>query len=219
MRVLAPDQRGLALGASDPGPYTLDDVADDVARFADERKLDRFVLGGLSMGGYVALRFVARHADRLAGLVLSDTKAGADTDEGKKGRAALAAKVRAQGPGVAFADLQEKLLGKETRAVKPEVVGFARGLADSRSREGIARAAEAMAQRPDSTADLARFAGPLLVLVGEDDPITPPSEAEKLAAAVRGARLKKIPAAGHLANLEAPDAWNRAVLSFLLEIS
>lgn len=218
IRVLTPDQRGLGSGAADPGPYSLDDAADDVARVLDGHGLERVVLGGLSMGGYVALRFLARHPGRLAGLVLSDTKAGADTEDGRKARAATAAKVRAEGSHVAFEDAKEKLLARTTHEEKPEIVGFCRALAQSRPREGVARATEAMAQRPDSAPDLARARVPLLAIAGEADPITPVAEAEKIAAAVPGARLRTIPRAGHLANLEAPDAWNRAVLAFLWEL-
>ncbi len=213
------DQRGFANGAPDPGSYTLDDVADDVARFIEEKNLGRVVLGGISMGGYVAQRFLARHGERLAGLILSDTKATPDTEEGKKNRAALAAKVRAEGSGAAIQATIAKILAPRTIAESPGVAGFVRGLGETRGREATARALEAMAARPDSTADLARAKVPVLVLVGEEDALTPPSDAEAIARACPTARLKRIPASGHLANLEAPVAWNRAVLSFLLDLT
>jgi pimeloyl-ACP methyl ester carboxylesterase len=217
VRVFTPDQRGLG-GGPDPAAYTLDDVADDVARFLDANKLDRVVLGGLSMGGYVALRFLARHPGRLAGLILSDTKATPDSDEGKKGRAALAAKVRAEGAAAAIAATLPKLLGPHTHADAPELVGFVRGLGESRPKEAVARALEAMAARPDSTPDLAKARVPVLVLVGEDDLLTPVADAEALARTAPGARLRKIARAGHLASLEAAADWNRLAFSFLLDL-
>lgn len=218
LRVLAPDQRGFANGAAEPGAYSLDDAADDVARFLDAERLGRVLLAGLSMGGYVALRFLARHGDRLAGLVLSDTKATADSEEGKKGRAALAAKVRAEGASAAVQATIGKLLAPGTAADRPEIVGFVRALGESRSKEAVARALEAMAGRPDSTADLARAKTPILVIVGESDALTPPADAEAIVRAAKGARLRSLRGAGHLANLEAPVAWNRAVLSFVLDL-
>lgn len=219
VRVFTPDQRGFANGAPDPGAYSLDDAADSVARFLDDEKLERVVLGGLSMGGYVALRFLARHGGRLAGLVLSDTKATPDSEEGKKGRAALAQKVRAEGAGAAVQATIGKLLAPSTAAEHPEIAGFVRALGETRTRESVARALEAMAARPDSTADLARAETPLLVLVGADDALTPPSDAEAIARTAKDARLRKLQGAGHLANLEAPIAWNRAVLSFVLDLA
>jgi pimeloyl-ACP methyl ester carboxylesterase len=217
VRLYTPDQRGLANGASDPGAYSLDDAADDVLRYLDERGLSRVVLGGLSMGGYVALRFLARHPGRLAGLILSDTRSGADGEDAKKGRAALAAKVRAEGAGAAVAANLPKLLGKTSHERRPELVGFVRALGESRPKEGVARALEAMAGRPDSTPDLAKAGCPVLALAGEEDVITPPAEAEAMARTAPQGRVRLLPGAGHLANLEAPAEWSRAVLSFLLD--
>ncbi|MEZ0228557.1 MAG: alpha/beta fold hydrolase [Planctomycetota bacterium] len=219
VRILGHDQRGFANGAADPSSYSLDDVADDVARFLDAEKLDRVVLGGLSMGGYVALRFLARHPGRLAGPILSDTKATPDTEEGKKNRAALAAKVRAEGAGAAIQATMAKLLAPRTIAERPEIAGFVRGLGETRGREAVARGLEAMAARPDSTADLARAKVPVLIIVGAEDSLTVPSDAEAMARAHPAARLRKLPGAGHLANLEDPLGWNRAVLSFLLDVA
>ncbi|MBI4953031.1 MAG: alpha/beta hydrolase [Myxococcales bacterium] len=212
MDIFTPDQRGMG-GGAEPGPYTLDDAADDVAHLLDRSGLGRVVLGGLSMGGYVALRFLARHPDRLAGLVLSDTKATADSPDVARARAELAARVRFEGSQTAVAANLPKLLGKHTHEEAPELVGFVRALGDSRPKEAVARALEAMACRPDSTPDLAKSQVPVLVLVGEDDALTPVADAEALVRAAPRARLRRLPRAGHLSNLEAAPEWNRHVLS------
>ena len=209
-RFILPDLRGF--GESDPGaPYSIADLADDVAALLDELKLERAVVGGVSMGGYVALAFAARHPRRLAGLLLADTKAAADTAETRAARDEAATLVRTEGVA-AYVDKQlPKLLAPTaTPAVQDEVRLFGR-----QSAEGVIAGLAALRDRPDRRGELAAITCPTLVVVGTDDAVTPPAEAEAMATAISNAVLVEIPAAGHLANLEAPLPFAQAVSGFL----
>lgn len=218
LTVYTPDQRGMGQGGEAPASYTLDQAAQDVAALMDQKGIDKIILGGLSMGGYVALRFAAQYPERLAGLILSNTKTAADTEEGKKAREALAKKVRAEGAKAAVEAFLPKLLGKKTQEEHPEIVGLVRALGESRSKEAVARALEAMAQRPDSAQALSQLTVPCLILVGQEDGITTVADAEMMAKKTQKSTLKILPGVGHLSNLEAPAAWNQEVLSFCQKI-
>jgi 3-oxoadipate enol-lactonase len=210
-RTIVPDLRGF--GDSDPaaGPFSLADLADDVAALLDEMKLARAVVVGLSMGGYVALAFAAKFAHRLSGLVLADTRAGADSAEARAGRETALKLVREQG-AAALVDLQlPKLLAP---AAPPGLRDQARALAEPRPAT-LAAALEALRDRPDRRAELDRITCPTLVVVGTEDAITPPSEAAALATAIPRAVLLELPGAGHLSSLEAPAEFAQALVGFL----
>jgi len=214
-RVIRFDARGFGLSDPGQGPLTMERIADDGAALLEHLGVAKAVVGGCSMGGYAALAFVRRHPQRLAGLVLQDTRAGADTEEAKAGRATLAAKVLAEGASAAVSAFLPKLLGETT---KRERLALVTGLEErilATSPQAIADALHGLAARPDSGPTLATVRVPTLVLVGEEDVLTPPADSEAMAAAIPGARLEVVPRAGHLANLERPDAVNAALLAFL----
>ena len=219
-RLLVPDQRGFG-GTSPFGePPSLDQMADDVAGLLDARKLSEPVtLGGLSMGGYVALAFARKYPARLRALVLADTRAEADSPEGRANREQMIAFAQTHSARDVIDQLLPKLLGPETRAHRPEVVDEVRRIAVAQTPAGIIGALRAMRDRPDASPSLAHIRVPTLVLVGSDDGLTPPAAAEKLAAAIRGARLEQIPGAGHLSNLEQPERFNTAVRGFLQSLA
>jgi 3-oxoadipate enol-lactonase len=214
-RVVRFDARGF--GGSEPGegPLTMERIADDGAALLDHLGIGRAVVGGCSMGGYAAFAFVRRHPQRLAGLVLQDTRAGADTAEARANRATLAAKVLAEGATAAVEAFLPKLVGETTHHERPALVARLRERILAVSPRGIANALHGLAARADSRGLLSRIAVPTLVLAGEEDVLTPPDEARAMAAAIPGARLQVIPRAGHLANLENPDALNAALRAFL----
>jgi pimeloyl-ACP methyl ester carboxylesterase len=214
-RVIRFDARGF--GASEPGagPLTMERIADDGAALLDHLGIETASVGGCSMGGYAALAFVRRHPHRLAGLVLQDTRAGADTEDGKAGRAALAAKVVAEGAAVAVSAFLPKLLGETTKREQEPLVARLRERILATSPQAIADALRGLAARADSRPTLAEVRVPTLVLVGAEDVLTPPAESEAMAAAIPGARLEIVPRAGHLANLEQPGAVNAALRGFL----
>jgi pimeloyl-ACP methyl ester carboxylesterase len=214
-RVARFDARGF--GGSDLGsePFTMERIADDAAAVLDALAVEKAVVGGCSMGGYAALAFARRHPRRLAGLLLQDTRAGADSAETKAYRAALAARVLAEGAVVAVEAFLPKLLGETAHSTRPALVALVRERILAAPREAIAGALHGLAARSDSSATLGAIRVPTLVLVGEEDVLTPPSEAEAMAAAIPNARLERIPHAGHLANLENPEAVNAALARFL----
>jgi 3-oxoadipate enol-lactonase len=209
-RVIAPDLRGFG-GSELDGPYSIADLADDVTRLMDHLRLDRAVVGGVSMGGYVALAFAARHPRRLAGLVLADTKASPDTAEARAARDEAAALVRSQGVP-AYVDKQlPRLLSAsapdDLRAQVRELCG--------QTPDAVVAGLAALRDRPDRGDELAQIDRPTLVVVGTDDVVTPPTEAAAMATAIRKAVLVEIPDAGHLANLEQPTPFCQALSGFL----
>ncbi len=216
-RVIAPDLRGHGDSPAPEGDYTIDEMADDVIELLDALHLSEpVVLGGLSMGGYVALSLMARYADRIRALMLMDTRAAADTPEAVEKREELARAVLAAGhPGPAVEAMTPRLFAKLTLEQRPEKVAPLRELMRRNTARGIVGALRAMATRPDRRADLAAIRVPTLVLVGEEDVVTPPVEAQELADAIAGARLEVIPDAGHLAPYENPSVANGVILRFL----
>ena len=214
-RVIRFDARGF--GASPPGDslLTMERIADDGAALLDHLGVSQAVVAGCSMGGYAAFAFVRRHADRLKGLVLQDTRAGADGEEARRNRAALAEKVRKEGAGAAAEAFLPKLVGETTHRERPELVARLRERILATSPRGIADALAGLASRADSTSTLREVRVPTLVVCGAEDVLTPVAESEAIQKAVAGSRLEVIPRAGHLANLENPAACNEALLSFL----
>jgi pimeloyl-ACP methyl ester carboxylesterase len=214
-RVIRFDARGFGGSALGQGPLTMERIADDGAALLDHLGVAKAVVGGCSMGGYAALAFVRRHPHRLAGLVLQDTRAGADSEEVKAGRAALAAKVLAEGASVAVSAFLPKLLGETTLREQEPLGARLRERILATSPQAIADALHGLAARADSRPTLGEVRVPTLVLVGAEDVLTPPAESQAIAAAIPGARLEIVPRAGHLANLEQPGAVNAALRGFL----
>ena len=218
-RVVTPDQRGFGgspLGDDEP---SLDACADDVAALLDTLGLDRVVLGGLSMGGYVVMAFQRRHPERVAALVLADTKAGADPPQARDNRERIATAVTEDPSSTVLVDeVLPTLLGPTTVAERPLVTGRVKGLVQAAPASAVAWAQRAMAGRPDSFDTLRVVDVPTLVIVGEEDALSPPDDARAMADAVTGARLVILPRAGHLSALECPEEFNAAVLEFLASL-
>lgn len=200
-------------GAAPPHDWTVDAVADELAESLRKAGHDRAVVGGCSMGGYVALAFARRHPDRLAGLVLANTRADADSPEALAGRAATLKLVAEQGTATLVEKVLPRLLGASTRRDRPELVERVRTLGCAQSAEAIRAAVVAMRDRPDSTADLPAIAAPTLVLVGAEDEFAPPEVGAAMARAIPNAELVTLPACGHLSPWEAPDAVADAILA------
>jgi len=188
-------------------PFTVADLADDVASLLDALGLGRAAVGGMSWGGYVALAFARRHRGRLEGLVLADTKAGPDTPEARQGRDQMAALVRAQGVP---AYLDQQLPRLLSPAATDPVRNQARVLGNQ-SADAVIAGLEALRDRPDRRPELPDIRCPTLIVVGAEDGLTPPTEARAMAESIAGARLVELPGAGHLANLEAPEAFAAAL--------
>ncbi len=210
-RGIAPDRPGF--GRSPPRPAaSMASFAGDVLALLDALGVLRAAAVGLSMGGYVAFELLDRAPHRLAALALCDTRASPDSDEAKRGRETSAHNVESAGAGVLVEGMLPKLLAQgASREVRDEVEALIRGA----SSEGTAAALRAMAGRRDFTDRLPTLRCPTLVLVGEQDVLTTPADAEQMAARIPGAELTRIPSAGHLSNLEQPEAFNAALAEFL----
>lgn len=214
-RVVRFDARGFGGSTTGEGLLSMERIADDADALLDHLGLGQAAVCGLSMGGYAAFAMVRRHPARLRGLVLADTRAAADTPEGRQGRATLAEKVLREGAVAAADAFVPKLLGETTRRERPDVVARVRAIALGNPPRGIADALAGLAARADSTPTLAEIRVPTLVVCGEEDGLTPPADARVLHEGIAGSTLALLPRAGHLSNLEEPDAFNRALLSFL----
>jgi len=215
-RVVTPDLRGF--GGSDLGhdEPSMDASADDVARLLDRLDLATVVLGGLSMGGYVAMALLRRHPERVTALILADTKAGADPPAGRANRERIARAVEEDPAStVLLDDVLPTLVGPTTVATRPMVLGRVRGLLQAAPPAAVAWAQRAMASRPDSLDTLRAARLPALVVVGDEDTLAPPDAAQEISAALEGSTLVRIPQVGHLSAVEDPDAFNTAVSEFL----
>lgn len=211
-RVIAPDLRGFGATARGSGLASLDQAADDLAALLDHLGLRQASVVGLSMGGYIAFALLRRHRQRVARLVLADTRAGADSDAARQGREQSAQLAEAQGADAVAEQMLPRLL---SAGADPAVRAEVRAIIAANDRAGIAAAQRAMAARPDSLPLLATIAVPSLILVGSADVLTPPSEAQAMHQAIPGSRLIELADAGHLANLEAADAFSSAIEQFI----
>ena len=204
-------------GASPPArTASLDLWADEVDELVEAIVGNRPVaVAGLSMGGYVALRLAERHPERLEGLILADTRAAADPPENRAARSEAAALVRSEGVAAIADGLLPKLFSANA---EPGLIRRAREIMLEQEPEAVATALEAMRDRPDSTGLLPNIQVPTLVIVGAEDILTPPSEAEVMFHHIPRSWLVRIPEAGHLASLEAAEEFNAAVRGFLASL-
>ena len=217
-RVLAVDLPGFGKTPLPAEPWSVDSAADAVAGLLDVLGLTgRVVVGGLSMGGYVAMAFARRLADRLAGLILADTRAEPDDDAAKGNREKMIATAKKDGAAAVVEAMLPKLLSDATRTGSPAVVENVRAIGTRQTAEGVAAGLAALRDRPDAGPGLDQLSVPVLVIVGEHDAVTPPTLASAMAGRVYGSEQVTIPNAGHLSNLENPEAFNAAVARFLAE--
>ena len=215
-RFIAPDLRGFR-GA---GPafediglenQTIDGYAADVLELMTHLELEAATIGGLSMGGYVAFAIVHRAPDRVTGLVLANTRAAADSPQGKINRTAMLERLSRDGVSAIADEMVPKLLGETTRRDQPDLVEVVNRLILANTSETIAAAVRAMRERPDSTPLLPRLACPVTLIHGAEDVLIPVAEAERMRDVIPGARLVVLPAVGHLSNLEDPVGFNAAI--------
>jgi pimeloyl-ACP methyl ester carboxylesterase len=217
-RVITPDFRGFGESQSAEEDSTMDAMADDLRGLLDALRLERVILGGLSMGGYVSFAYSRRYPERVAALILADTRATPDTPDGRKQRQELATAAERHGSEVVAERMLTRLLAPATPDRRPDLVQQVREMILSNSPAALARALRGMAARPDSTPLLKSIKCPTLVLVGEEDILTPPSDSEALAKGIQYSKLERIRGAGHLSNLEQPGAFNRAISDFLASL-
>ncbi len=203
-RVLIPDLRGFG-GTPLAAPWLIEHAAADVLESFEGKA----VFVGLSMGGYIALQIAAAAPERLAGLVLCDTRAEPDANENKLKRAAAIDFVRKNGV--------EAFLGPflKDAVANPKTLDFLKGVAVKSSPEAVMAALAALAARPDAVPGLSKITIPTAVIVGAQDKITPLPLSEAMRSRIPGAELHIIPDAGHFSNAENPSAFNERLVSFL----
>jgi len=218
-RVIAPDLRGMGETPLGGGETTMSEMAEDAAALLDELNVGGAVVGGLSMGGYVALEFVRRFPERVRALVLADTRAQGDTEDGKRTREETAQKALRDGMAPIADAMLPKLLAASTREGRPDVVERVRAMMLRTKPEGAAAALRAMAARRDQTDFLSSIDAPTLIVVGGEDSITPPADSEAMRAKVEGSRLVVVEGAGHMSNVERPEEFNRALGDFVRGLS
>ncbi len=217
-RTVSMDLRGF--GESDAGEREgVDGYADDAAALLDALGIDRAVIAGLSMGGYATFAFWRRHRDRVRALVLSDTRAGADTDAARASRREMQALAEDRGSMAVANQMIGGMVGKTTREKNPELVDELHRMMSLAPVRGIGDALDALMTRPDSTATLATIDVPTLIVVGDEDVLTPVKESRAMHLAIAGSRLEVIAGAGHVSNAERPAAFNHVLSEFLVSLT
>jgi pimeloyl-ACP methyl ester carboxylesterase len=207
-RVIAPDVVARA------GDERMDDMAADVLRLADHLEVERAVIGGLSMGGYVTLAAYRLAPERFAGMLLANTRGTADTPEARAGRERMIALARERGPEAIADEMVPKLVGATTKRERRDLEARVRAIAASVPADAIAGALTAMMRRPDSSALLERISCATLVIAGDEDGVTPRAEVEAMQQRIPRSHFVLLHGAGHLSNLEAPDAFSKALADF-----
>ncbi|WP_328721932.1 alpha/beta hydrolase [Streptomyces sp. NBC_00247] len=216
-RVITPDLRGYGASGVTEGTVYLSDFADDLAALLDRLGLADAVVGGVSMGGQIALEFRRRHPGRVRALVLSDTSVPPETEDGKAYRNKLADRLLAEGMGGYAGEVIDKMLAAYNVTALPEVADRVLAMMRATDPRGAAAALRGRAERPDLRPVLAAADVPVLVVVGADDVYTPVADAEEMRHHAPHARLEVIEGAGHLPGAEQPERFNAVLLDFLTE--
>jgi 3-oxoadipate enol-lactonase len=214
-RFLAPDLRGFGRGIPPPSTMSMADMADDIHAFLDTLEIENAVIVGLSMGGYVLMQLYRTAPERFTAMVLANTKATADSADGRAAREQMAALVRRDGVRAVADQMLPKLLGATSHRARPHLEPLVRRLIESNTADGIEAAIHAVKERPESMATLARSAVPALVITGDEDAIIPISESEAMQRTIPRAVLTVLTAAGHVSSLEVPDDFSEALANFL----
>jgi 3-oxoadipate enol-lactonase len=217
-RFIAPDLRGFGGSALDGIEVGMDDYALDTLALMDALDLDRAVVGGLSLGGYITFALFRLAPERIDGMILADTRSTSDSEDGVRARRALLETVRSHGATAVADEMLGKLLGDTTRRERPDLVAHVRRLIEANPTSGLEAAIYALMRRPDSTPDLPRIDCPTLVIVGQEDVVTPIDDAEPLHRTIKDSRLAVLPRAGHLSNLEAPEEFSHTITEWVASL-
>jgi 3-oxoadipate enol-lactonase len=214
-RVITYDVRGHGKSPAGDGLYTIELFVDDLIGLLDHLKIEKVIVCGLSMGGYIVLRAMERNPERFRALVLCDTQSGADSNEAKLKRAAAMKTVTQQGVEAYAQGFVKAVIAPETFTANPEAVEKIKTIILDNPPLGVRGALLALAARTDTTVSLSKIEVPTLILVGEHDAVTPPSAAEAMREKIRDSKLHVIPHAAHMSNLENPGEFNARLLAFL----
>lgn len=215
VRHLLPDLPGFGESPAPEGDLSMDQYAEGMIAVLDSAGVRTAVVAGLSMGGYIAFALARNSMERLCGLILADTRETADTEEAQRGRFEAIETVRSEGLGPIVESMLPKMLTEKTLNDDASTGERVRRIMDSATPTGVIAALASMARRPDSSKLLTAIEVPTLIVVGREDTITPPADAERMRAAISGADMEIIDDAAHLANFERAGAFNDAVSAFL----
>lgn len=214
-QLITPDLRGHGASGIGVGPATMEKHAADLLRVCEAAGVQRAIFMGVSIGGYVMFEFWRRYRERVQTLILCDTRAQADTPEGRASRLKAADDVLKRGPAMFLDEMVQKLLGATTKARRPDLVSTARAMLGEMTPAGIAAVQRGMAERPDSVPTLKTISVPVLIMVGEEDTLTPVSDAELMRTHIKESRLATVPKAGHFAPFEQHEVVVGMVRRFL----
>jgi pimeloyl-ACP methyl ester carboxylesterase len=214
-RLVVPDLRGHGESSPGEGPATMEKHATDLVRLCDATGIAKAVFAGVSIGGYILFEFWRRHRDRVSALILANTRAAADTEEGRANRLKSAEEVEKHGPVPFIDSMVPKLIGQSTRTTRPDLVERVRKMMLSMTVAGIAAVQRGMAARPDSVPTLKTINVPTLVLAGEEDTLTPVADAQLMQSHIADSRLEVLPRAGHYAAFEQHEPAARLIRNFL----
>lgn len=216
-RLITPDLRGFG-GTSEQdsvAALSMTDFAEDVVDLLKELHIERAVVGGCSMGGYATFALYQSHPELIDGLIFANTRATADSPEARANRRSMLALVDREGSSGVARDMMPKLLGKTTHETNASLEATIRRLIKQQSPVAIRGAIQRMMHRPDSTPMLSQISVPTLVITGAEDEMIPVEDSRRIASGIPGAQLVIVPGAGHLANLEQPEPFNKALTAFL----
>ncbi len=217
-RAVSFDIRGHGESEVGDGQYSIELFTDDLISLMDHLAIKRSVLCGLSMGGYIALRTVERHPERVHALVLCDTRSEPDSNEGKVKRTTQIKAVKSQGSKPFAESFVKAVFAQDTLGKKPQLVSPIRSVIESTSPLSLSGTLLALAARTDTTPALASISVPTLIMTGEHDSITPPSAAQAMHSHIKGSEIHIVPGAAHMSNLENTPFFNEKLLSFLKKI-
>lgn len=217
-RVIAYDIRGHGDSDSGPNDFSINLFANDLNLFLDTLQIEKAVICGLSMGGYIALTAVSRPKHRFQGLILADTQCIADTPEGKEKRKKSIESIHAYGVAQYADESIKHFFAAETYKSKKEVVAEIRDMIMKTTRTSISNTLHALAERRDTCRYLVEFKIPVLFLVGEEDSMTPPSASQFMKSKILKSTLRIIEKAGHLSNIENPESFNQHIRTFMEKI-
>jgi 3-oxoadipate enol-lactonase len=214
-KLIMPDLRGMGASAPGEGAATMQKHSDDVKRVCDDARIGKAVFVGVSIGGYLLFEFWRRYRERATGLAFCNTRANAETEEGRKGRLEAAQKIEERGTEQFVDGLLPRLIGETTRRNRPDIVDEARRMARVANGKGLIANQLGMAERPDSLPTLAAISVPTLFVGGTEDVGAPPAEIERMHAGLRGSQIKMLQNAGHYAALERPEDFAEILREFL----
>jgi len=218
-RIITFDLPGMGKGGASVDGLTMEGCADMIAELLTHLAIPQCILVGCSMGGYISMAFLRHYPERVKAMVLSNTRAGGDTPDGRASRRTQAEEVRTSGMENLIEGMVPKLLSEESIRNNPSLLKRVRAMMEDATPEGTAQLLSAMANREDSTALLVATAIPVCVIVGQKDVLTPVPEAKNIGILARDAEIHVVKGAGHLTNMEAPGEFNRIIVEFVRRVT